>query len=295
MSLAEVRILEDAELEIAASPAVAQMYHLSPYVWRTQNGTYEMLLRVVNRSEVASEKVARIHFGTSSGGLRFSIGDDPVLAPGPSADDHDGCEDPTLIERDATYYVYYSGWNESAKEANLLYARGNSPNHLRKCGSAIRSAPQYRNPKEATVVDTARGLRLFFEYSRDDRSRIGLAAGATLDGPWTILPDPLAPSAEGWDSRMLSPGPILRHEDGYVMFYNGAHGDDVWKIGWVSFDADLQVRARGAEPIVHGSQPEPGARNMAFASSAVGVGGTTAWLYYSVADMQMRRATLSWG
>lgn len=295
MTLTAISIRGDAELEIAASPAVAQMYHLSPYVWRTQNGAYDMLLRVVNRSEIAAEKVARIHFGSSADGLRFSVTDDSVLAPGPSADDRDGCEDPTVMQRDAMFYAYYTGWNEAAKEANLLYARGESPSELRKCGSAIRSTARYRNPKEATVLETRDGLRMFFEYSRDDRSQIGIAAASTLDGPWSILPDPIALRPGNWDGRMLSPGPIVACRGGYVMFYNGATGDDVWKIGWIFFDEALRVRERGADPLIHGSQPEPGARNMAFASSAVGAGDACAWLYYSVADMQMRRATVSWG
>lgn len=292
MSEARVTVCDDLELAVTASPQVAGMYHLSPYVWRTRAGSYDMLLRVVNRSEVASEKIARIHFATSRDGLAFDIGDEPVIAPGPAPDDRDGCEDPTVMEHDGTYYVYYTGWNEERKEANLLYASGKQPGALRKCGSTLRSTYDYRNPKEATVLETRDGLRLFFEYSRDNRSQIGLAAGTTLDGPWTILPDPFSTRSEGWDSRMLSPGPILPCRDGYVMFYNGAQGNDIWKIGWITFDADLQVRERGKDPLIHGSQPEPGTRNMAFASSAVGVDDTTAWLYYSVADMQMRRAVL---
>jgi len=75
-------VTDDVELAVDASPDVASMYHLSPYVWREKN-RYAMLVRVVNRSDVAAEKVARIHFGSSDDGVRFSIDNKPVLAPGP--------------------------------------------------------------------------------------------------------------------------------------------------------------------------------------------------------------------
>jgi beta-1,2-mannobiose phosphorylase / 1,2-beta-oligomannan phosphorylase len=287
----QIKVTEDVQLRFEASPHLAAMYHLSPYIWRDKGG-YSMLLRVVNRSDVAAEKVARIHFGTSDDGLRFSIEENPVLAPGPAPEDVDGCEDPTVEELDGTYYVYYTGWNQKRKEASLLFAVGRNARELNKCGLALSSNEKHRNPKEATVHHASTGWRLFFEYSRDNRSYIGLAAGTGVDGPWTVLPDPFGLRPQGWDRGMLSPGPLVRVGDGIMMFYNGTTDDDHWKIGWIVFDDELAVRERCEQPILHGSKPEPGARDMAFANSAVVIDRSKIWLYYSVADMQVRRASI---
>jgi len=285
-------VTDDVELAVAASPDVAAMYHLSPYVWPDKD-RYVMLVRVVNRSEVAAEKVARIHFGSSDDGLHFSIGDEPVLAPGPQPEDRNGCEDPTVYQEDGKYFVYYTGWNETRKEANLLWATGNDARALTKRGVAIASTPRIRNPKEATIQRNASGWRLFFEYSRENRSWIGLARADAVNGPWEVLADPLSGKAKAWDGGMLSPGPLIALTDRSIMFYNGAPDDDHWKIGWVVFDENLRVLNRSQDPLVEGSRPEPGAREMAFASSAIVCSPGTVWLYYSAGDMQMRRATVA--
>lgn len=289
-----IEVTEDIELGVDASPAVAGMYHLSPYVW-VENDQYRMLVRVVNRSDVASEKVARIHFATSEDGTRFTIEDQPVITPGPESEDRDGCEDPTVLRQDGKYVVYYTGWNEQRKEANLLLAGGDDIRALRKRGVALHSAPSVLNPKEATVQHASSNWRLFFEYSRDNRSCIGLARSDAADGPWEIVSDPIEMRTGAWDSGMLSPGPLVRIAHHSVMFYNGATDDDHWEIGCVMFDERDRILDRCERPIIRGSQPEPGARNMAFASSAIVLDAAKVWLYYSVADMQMRRATIQFG
>lgn len=286
-----IEVEEDVELKVVAQPELAAMYHLSPYVWQ-EGQNYAMLLRVVNRSDVAAEKIARIHFGTSQDGLTFSLDDEPVLRPGPQLEDADGCEDPTVCIHEGNYFVYYTGWNEVRKEANLLYATGDSAQKLAKHGFALHSHAQFLNPKEATLDRGSSGWRLFFEYSSDNRSHIGIANGNSILGPWNISSERLPISQNSWNRGMLSPGPIVRHNDRLIMFYNGAINDDHWKIGWVSFDEGLGRAEQSEEPLLHGSQPEPGARDMAFSNSAVRIGDSRVWLYYSVADMQMRRATI---
>lgn len=95
------------------------MYTLSPFVWR-HAPQYEILLRAVNRSTIPAEKIARVNYGSSRDGLRFIMDDRPVIAPGPRRRDKDGCEDPTLAIVDGTYYVYYTGWNQTFKREQLL-------------------------------------------------------------------------------------------------------------------------------------------------------------------------------
>ena len=94
------------------------------------------------------------------------------------------------------------------------------------------------NTKEATVNRTADGhWRLFYEYAQDDASRVGLAIGGDVCGPWQERPTPFMPREKNWDNWHLSTGPLLVDQpDRPVMFYNGATRDARWRIGWVAFD-----------------------------------------------------------
>src|SRR5579871_6911699 len=77
----DFRVAALNEVTFDASDELATMYKLSPCVWR-EGDRFDLLLRVVNYSEIASEKVARIHHGTSDDGLHFRLKPKPVIAPG---------------------------------------------------------------------------------------------------------------------------------------------------------------------------------------------------------------------
>jgi len=284
------------EVTYASSPELAGMYKLSPFVWKTDDHV-ELLLRVVNYSDVPSEKVARVHRGLSLDGLRFALGTSPVIAPGEDVEnayDSGGCEDPTVAFVDGTYYVYYTGWNEHLKRGELLLASGDSLERLEKRGIALPSTAETRNPKEAEIVPVDDGTwRLFFEYAHDGRSKIGIASSPSVAGPWTIGA-PLFEARPGWDEWHLSTGPVIGGGDVLpVMFYNGATRNVDWRIGWVLFDPTFtRVVARCEHPIVM-----PGERRFAedtdkaFAASAV-IDGDRIRLYYSIADRHVMRATI---
>ncbi len=272
---------------------LSEMYTLSPFVWKN-DGEYNILLRAVNRSENPAEKVARIYYGHSDDGVRFAIGDHPVIAPGPGEDDHDGCEDPTLAIVDGIVYVYYTGWNETAKRGQLLLASGRDVEHLEKRGTVLSSSSQYRNPKEATIVCVADGnWRLFFEYADAGASKIGMARASKVDGPWTVLAPLFEPRPGSWDSWHLSTGPVLASDPVRpVMFYNGATQDAKWRIGWIVFDEGYtRVVERCADPLIVPPRGEATDTDIAFAASAVGKGAIS-FLYYSIADKDMFRATV---
>ena len=270
------------------------MYALSPFVWR-EGARYKMLLRAVPHSETPAEKIARIYYGESRDGLRFAMRDEPVIAPGPGEVDRDGCEDPTVALAEGEYYVYYTGWNESTKHGQLLLASGPGPERLKKRGIALAWTSERKNPKEATIVRAADGSwRLFFEYAADDKSKIGIAAGPDVAGPWTILPPLFEARADRWDSWHVSTGPIAYGGSGKpVMFYNGATRDAAWRIGWIAFDGLYsRVAARCEEPVITPPmQSKADATDIAFASSVVEESGALS-LYYSIADKDMYRATL---
>lgn len=284
------------EISYGCAPELQDMYKLSPFVWR-ENDRFELLLRVVNRDADASRKVARVHYGQSSDGVHFDLEPVPVIAPDPAVDAYDngGCEDPTLAIAGSTRYVYYSGWNEHFKRGELLLASGDDVHRLVKHGIALPSTEATHNPKEAEIVPVADGSwRLFFEYAQDNRSKIGIARSANVDGPWEILPPLFAARPETWDAFHLSTGPVISSNPDFpVMFYNGATRDVQWRVGWVVFDATYsRVVARSIDPIVlpHIKRNHDDT-DIAFAASAIEIDDAI-HLYYSVADQYVVRAQI---
>lgn len=278
-------------VELECRSPLSGMFVLSPCVWQ-EEGTYKLLVRAVNSSEDASQKVARIYYGESDDGLRFRMADHPAIAPG-TREDKDGCEDPTLEKVDGRYYVYYSGWDETKKVGQLMLAVGETIDDLKKQGVMLRSTESHANPKEATLVAVEDGSwRLFFEYA-SGASKIGVASAPAVDGPWTVQ-DPLFEARPGsWDSYHLSTGPILSDGNAPVMFYNGADENAHWRVGWVAFDkAYSKVVGRSEDPIIVPLPGEPGDADIAFAASSVPEKSGIA-LYYSVADKAIFRALLS--
>lgn len=290
-------ILEETDfVSFTSTDALAQMYKLSPFVWH-DGDHFELLLRVVNYSEIAAEKIARVHRGLSLDGLHFALGTQPVISPGddlPGSYDSGGCEDPSVAYVNGLYYVYYTGWNEHSKRGELLLASGPRLEHLEKRGIALPSTLNEFNPKEAEIVRAVDGTwRLFFEYANDDRSKIGIASAPNVDGPWTVLP-PLFEARPGWDEWHLSTGPVIGGDTTLpIMFYNGATRAAQWRIGWIVFDrAFTRVVARCENPLVMpGNRRFPEDTDIAFAASAIDDGNTIA-LYYSVADRHVMRATV---
>jgi len=285
---------EISPLEVARPAPLRDTYLLSPFVWR-EGTRYRMLLRAVPRCDDPAQKIARIQYAESSDGLRFTLHEKATIAPGPSADDRDGCEDPTVCIVDGRYYVYYTGWEESAKRGQLMLAVGNDVQHMEKRGPALPWTPERKNPKEATVVQARDGSwRMFFEYAADDKSKIGFACAPSVSGPWHVVEPLFEARADHWDSWHLSTGPVISSQSGApVMLYNGATRNAAWRIGWIQFDDGYsRVNARCDEALITPPpRRETGATDIAFAASALQQEGGMQ-LYYSVADKDMHRATL---
>ena len=67
-------------LILDAAPLLSEMYTFSPFVWQ-DGGRWEMLMRAVPRRDVMPAlKIARIYYGRSEDGLRFTMRRDPVIA-----------------------------------------------------------------------------------------------------------------------------------------------------------------------------------------------------------------------
>lgn len=284
--------IADEMMQVHAGEPLASFYQLSPFVWR-QNGDFHVMIRAVPYSENPAEKIARIYHGTSPDGLVFHMDEYPSIAPGPDSDDIDGCEDPTVALVDDAMHIYYTGWNQERRRGCLMLASGSDAAHLRKRGVALEPVEGRGNPKEAEIALTAeKTWRLFFEYSKDDASHIGLASSKHVDGPWDVLAPPFERRPSSWDSWHLSTGPAVTVDDTPVMFYNGATRQAQWRIGWIRFDPNYSsVVERCKEPLIAPPKPKDDETDIAFAASALREGDLIR-VYYSVADQYLRRATL---
>lgn len=274
---------------------LADMYVLSPFVWREGEAFHILLRAVPRRDDEPRLKMAEIWHGVSADGLHFDMDIAPAIFPGPALVDLDGCEDPTIHLHEGQLRVWYTGWNQQQETGRLLLARGPDVARLGKAGIALDSRPPFANPKEATVVARPDGgWRIYFEFARDGASLIGQVDADHPDGPWRSVADaPIQPRPEAWDNWHLSAGPVIGEgSERPVMFYNGATQDAHWRIGWAEFDPDMtKLVARSAEPLIVPAELNGTATDIAFAASAVET-EDGAFLYYSQSDQDLKRATV---
>ena len=288
----DYKVVKTEQLKLDCTSPLSGMYKLSPFVWE-ENGVFNILIRAVNPSEDATQKVARIYHGTSADGIQFKMSDGPVIAPGTNSHDKDGCEDPTVVYSNKKYLVYYSGWNQTKMEGQLLLAKGKDMESLSFSGIAIPGSREYVNPKEATVTQLKDGKwLLLFEYANDNRSKLGKASSKKAEGPWKIEGEFLHAVKDSWDSHHLSPGPVLTDNlNQTVMFYNGSDLNAHWRIGWAKINPDGKIIKRSKEPLIKPPKGKSGDTDIAFAASAVAV-KKEIWLYYSIADKATYRALI---
>ena len=279
-------------LTMARCNRLANMYVLSPFVWRDR-GRWRIFVRAVpRRDDEPRLKMAEVWHGVSSDGYHFEMDAAPTIFPGPDLADLDGCEDPTVLPGKDGLRVWYTGFNQAQEKGRIMLARG-ALDALEKVGVALDSTKLFANPKEPTVVAADKGWRMMFEYARGGASLIGEARAESLDGPWRDRkPGPIEPRAGSWDCWHLSPGPIVGEgSDAPAMFYNGATRDAEWRIGWALFDRDVsRVVARGEEPLISPDDTrDDGATDIAFAASAVEHDGEIR-IYFSQSDRDIRCA-----
>jgi len=289
-----VENLEEVTLDSAGPDGRLAGYDLmSPFVW-TEGKRYRLLVRVLPRPLGIDDPTGVIWCGDSSDGLVFRMRSEPSLTPGPDGADAGGCEDPTVVRgTEGAYLIFYTGVDLKRQQGALLVAEGPDLTSLVKQRVILKAPEGAGNIKEATLAQGSGGQwHLFYEYARDNASRVGMAVGPGLEGPWTVVDDPFTIRETGWDNWHLSTGPIVQRDgEDPVMFYNGATVDARWRIGWISFSPDFsRVTGRGLEPLL---MPPPAkdrtATDIAFAASCL-VEDDGIRLYYSLEDRILRRA-----
>ncbi|VVT13977.1 Glycosidase [Sphingomonas sp. EC-HK361] len=287
-----VEALDD--VSVGGVPVVDGMDLMSPFVW-ADGGTLRILLRVVPNPLGPHDPTGLVYAGASRDGLHFDLDSRPALTPGPDAADAGGCEDPTVVQRaDGSYAVYFTGVDAARAQGSMLVAEGPTLTTLTKRAVVLQAPPGEGNIKEATLAQARDGTwRLFYEYARENASRIGVAGSHADCGPWTSVNDPFDVRDDSWDNWHLSTGPIVQLPGrDPVMFYNGATADARWRIGWVAFDRDFErVTARGIEPLIMPPPPrDRAATDIAFAASAIVAQDGRIHLYYSLEDRRLARA-----
>jgi predicted GH43/DUF377 family glycosyl hydrolase len=291
--MSKYTVKEIKPMKLDCSDPLLGMYKLSPFVWREKR-LFKMLIRAVNPSPDVTQQAARAYYGTSKDGIRFKMDDGPTLAPGTDSSDKDGCEDPSVIAFNDTYFVYYTGWNVTKREGQLMLATGKDVQRLDSKKISIASKKPYLNPKEATITRLKNGKwALFFEYAHDNKSKLGRAFSKNPDGPWKIEGEFLKARKDSWDDYHLSAGPCLVNDVFQsVMFYNGSNAQAHWRIGWVEMDEHGKITARSDEPLITPPASSPGQVDIAFSASAILV-DKEIWLYYSTEDQQPFRAIIT--
>lgn len=283
------------DVTVAAGSPLDGMDLMSPYVWR-EGDRHRIMVRGVPDPLGPHDPTGVIACGVGEDGLVFTLDSMLAITPGPDDIDSGGCEDPTVVTGADGYVVYYTGVDAARSQGALVAASGPTIESLVKRRVALKAPPGEGNIKEATLAQTPAGdWRLFYEYAKDDASRIGVAAAAALGDEWRPLADPFGVRDDSWDNWHLSTGPIIIPPGGGdpMMFYNGATRDARWRIGWVSFDPGFtRVTDRGVEPmLVPPPARDRAATDIAFAASAV-IEGDRIALYYSVEDSSLRRAMI---
>ncbi len=295
-STLDFNVEELQRVTVKGPPELCARDLMSPYIWQEPDGRLGIMLRAVPAMDMPRSDTGHIWAGWSHDGVTFEMLDKPSIIGGPEVQDIGGVEDPTVLRmEDGSYVVYYTGVTADMAHGEMFYAVGPSIDQLTKTGVVLASTKSMGNTKEATVSRTADGRwRLFYEYATEDASRVGLAIGPDVAGPWTEKPTPFMPREDGWDNWHLSTGPMLMDDPNCpVMFYNGATHDARWRIGWIAFSPDcLTVTDRCVQPLV--TPPPVDDRtdtDIAFAASAILKDGDI-WLYYSLEDRRLARARL---
>lgn len=280
---------------LTANEPLKSMDWMSPYVWQKEGKLWIMMRGVPNPCGPA-DPTGIIWCGCSDDGLTFLMDDRPAINPGPDKVDAGGVEDPTVEPTEDGLVVYFTGVEKGRKQGSLLLASGKDIYSLEKRAVMMKAAEGEGNIKEATLFQAAdKSWRLFYEFARENASRIGMACGPEMGAEWTATKEMIPIREDSWDNWHLSPGPIVQCPDrDPVMFYNGATNDARWRIGWISFNRNCEcITDRGVEPmLVPPPAKDRAATDIAFAASALLQADGTIHLYYSLEDRLLSRATV---
>ena len=201
------------------------------------SGKIVMLYRAQDK-----QGTSRLGYADSADGVHFKRRDEPVLNPTESYEKNGGVEDPRLVQFGETYYLTYTGYNQT--DAQLCLAISKDLIHWERKGIIIPANKGNWNVKwtksGAIVPEKIDGKywMYFLGTSADDKDQGGLAYSQDLMHWTEATKTPVLPVRPGqFDSRVAEPGPApILTPNGIVLVYNGADDKLVYRTGVAIFD-----------------------------------------------------------
>jgi hypothetical protein len=179
-----------------------------------------------------------------------------------------------VIVHEGVFHMFYNGINSFPAPVGVGHATSTDGLHWTRAsdepvfGPAAAGWPDEMGSTNLFVTSglvEPDGTWVLYYYTLDNSGNfngthtIGRATAPGPDGPWTTSPEPLLePGPAGaWDSRQVSAPDVTRTDDGYVMFYDAASEDRLWKIG----------RATSPDGLTWTKYDDPTTTDTAFAES----------------------------
>jgi predicted GH43/DUF377 family glycosyl hydrolase len=189
-----------------------------------------------------NQGTSRLGYADSADGVHFKRRDEPVLSPTESYEKNGGVEDPRLVLFGDTYYLTYTGYNQT--DAQLCLAISKDLIHWERKGVIIPANKGNWNVKwtksGAIVPEKIDGKywMYFLGTSADNKDQGGLAYSQDLMHWTEATKSPVLPVRPGqFDSRVAEPGPApILAPNGIVLVYNGADDKLVYRTGVAIFD-----------------------------------------------------------
>jgi predicted GH43/DUF377 family glycosyl hydrolase len=200
---------------------------------------------------------SRLGYAESPDGVHFTRRDEPVLSPSEAYEKDGGVEDPRLVQFGETYYLTYTGYNQT--DAQLCLATSTDLIHWERKGVIVPANKGNWNVKwtksGAIVPEKIDGKywMYFLGTSADGKDQAGLASSTDLLHWAEATETPVLPVRTGsFDSRVAEPGPSpIITPEGIVLIYNGADDKLVYRTGVAIFDRNdpRKLLWRSAAPI----------------------------------------------
>jgi predicted GH43/DUF377 family glycosyl hydrolase len=200
---------------------------------------------------------SRLGYAESPDGVHFTRRDEPVLSPSEAYEKDGGVEDPRLVQVGETYYLTYTGYNQT--DAQLCLATSTDLIHWERKGVIVPANKGNWNVKwtksGAIVPEKIDGKywMYFLGTSADGKDQAGLASSTNLLHWMEATQTPVLPVRAGrFDSRVAEPGPApIMTPQGIVLIYNGADDKLVYRTGVAIFDRNdpRKLLWRSAAPI----------------------------------------------
>lgn len=288
---------------------------MSMAVIRT-NEYYQTLFRQVYEQEEGKEVAPSVlAFASSIDGVNFERSGIISLKPSGKEEHRDkvAVEDPTIVSIGNKKNVFYTaveqkpngryytsiGW---VNGENLQELKGDKRKLIvtpKEVGMALKMDVNMVKEPEFILTKEGRWL-MIYEFADGKTSRIGIAEGDRLTGPYHHHRLLIDTRENQWDSQHVSPGPILKTSQGdLLMLYNGRgeYNDldhtPTWKIGYVMIDAKTGNLIEGSRSskaiIIPPKEIGPDGQLIAFANSII---QGEQRLYYTVADKRSRVTNL---